>query len=109
MKGLLMWLVPGVMLFSCSIASAQDVQTVTAKGVAAIEQGNTAIARDIALQDALRNAVEQAVGTMIDSETLVESYQVLRDSVYSKSSGYIQKYTMLKEGSTAPTLYEVTV
>ncbi|MBI5893359.1 MAG: hypothetical protein HZB79_06885 [Deltaproteobacteria bacterium] len=107
MKKILMAIFLSIM--SYGIANAQDVQTVTSKGVSAIEQGNTAIARDIALQDALRNAVEQAVGTMIDSETLVESYQVLRDSVYSKSSGYIQKYTVLKEGSTAPTLYEVTV
>ena len=63
MKKILMAIFLSVM--SYGFANAQDVQTVTAKGVAAIEQGNTAIAWDIALQDALRNAVEQAVGTMI--------------------------------------------
>lgn len=107
MKRILISIFISIMFYG--FANAQDVQTVTSKGFSAIEGGNTAIARDIALQDALRNAVEQAVGTMIDSETLVESYQVLRDSVYSKSSGYIQNYKVLHEGSTAPTLYEVTV
>ncbi|HEV8539645.1 MAG TPA: hypothetical protein VGQ60_00645, partial [Nitrospiraceae bacterium] len=49
-------------------------QTVTADGVAGIQGGDKAIARDNAIQDALRKAVEQAVGTMVASETMVENF-----------------------------------
>ena len=45
--------------------------------VAAIVQGNRDIARDQAIDDALRNAVEQATGSLVENETLVENYQLL--------------------------------
>lgn len=90
-----------------SVASAQT-QSVTAEGTAGILGGDQGIARDNAIRDAQRKAVEQAVGAMIASETLVENFQVLRDSVYSKSQGYIQKYDIVKEGAQKD-LYNVTI
>ncbi len=83
-------------------------QSVTAEGTAGILGGDQGIARDNAIRDAQRKAVEQAVGTMIASETLVENFQVLRDSIYSKSQGYIQKYDIVKEGAQKD-LYNVTI
>lgn len=87
-------------------APAQS-QTVTAEGMAAV-QGNPAIARDHAVQDALRKAVEQAVGTMVSSETLVENFQVVRDNIYNKSQGYVKDYKIVKE-SPGTDLYAVTI
>lgn len=89
-------------------ATLAQSQTVTAEGVAGMQGGDQGIARDNALKDAQRKAVEQAVGSMVASETLVENFQVLRDSVYSKSQGYIQKYTIVKEGPQKD-LYAVTI
>jgi hypothetical protein len=83
-------------------------QTVTAEGVAGMSGGDRGIARDNALRDAQRKAVEQAVGTMIAAETMVENFQVLRDSIYSKSQGYIQKYAIVREGPQND-LYSVTI
>ena len=40
--------------------------------------------------------VEQP-GTMVAAETLVENYQVLKDSVYTKTQGYIKNYTVTGE------------
>ncbi|MBP1724457.1 MAG: Flagellar assembly protein N-terminal domain, partial [Deltaproteobacteria bacterium] len=40
-------------------AIAQQAQTITAEGVGAVVGGDRAIARDQAIQDALRKAVEQ--------------------------------------------------
>ena len=88
------------------LAQAQT-QTVVAEGMASA-QGNPAIARDNAVQDALRKAVEQAVGTMVASETLVENFQVVRDSIYNKSSGYIKEYKIVKE-TPGKDLYAVTI
>ena len=45
--------------------------------------------------DALRNAIENAVGVYIDSQTLVEKNVVLNDQIYSQSRGFITNYTVL--------------
>jgi hypothetical protein len=80
----------------------------SAEGVGVIIDDNTAIARDQAIQDALRLVVEQAAGTMVSSETLVQNYEVMRDQIYSKSQGYIQRYEVTNE-STEGNLYKVTI
>ena len=80
----------------------------TAEGVGVIIDDNTATARDQAIQDALRLAVEQAAGTMVSSETLVQNYEVLRDQIYSQSQGYIRHYEVTDE-SREGNLYRVTV
>ena len=80
----------------------------SAEGVGVIIDDNTAIARDQAIQDALRLVVEQAAGTMVASETLVQNYEVMRDQIYAKSQGYIQRYEVTDE-STEGNLYKVTI
>ena len=80
----------------------------SAEGVGVIIDENTAQARDQAIQDALRLVVEQAAGTMVSSETLVQNYEVLRDQIYSQSQGYIQHYEVTNE-TTEGNLYRVTI
>ncbi len=87
--------------------AAAPVNT-TVEGVGVIVANNTAQARDQAIQDALRLAVEQAAGTMVSSETLVQNYEVLRDQVYSQSQGYIRHYEVTNE-TTEGNLYRVTI
>ncbi len=84
-----------------------QTQTVVADGMAGV-QGDPALARDNAIQDALRKAVEQAVGTMVSSETLVENFQVVRDNIYNKSAGYVKEYKIVKE-SPGKDLHTVTI
>ncbi len=80
----------------------------SAEGVGVIIDDNTATARDQAIQDALRLVVEQAAGTMVSSETLVQNYEVLRDQIYSQSQGYIRRYEVTDE-SIQGNLYKVTI
>ena len=80
----------------------------SADGVGVIIDDNTATARDQAIQDALRLVVEQAAGTMVSSETLVQNYEVLRDQIYSQSQGYIRRYEVTDE-SIQGNLYKVTI
>lgn len=87
--------------------SLAETQTVTVDGMAAI-QDNQAISRDNAIMDALRKGVEQAVGVMLSSETLVENSALVRDSIYSKTQGYIKQYKIVKEAPTKD-IYVVTV
>jgi hypothetical protein len=77
------------------IASGQDQEKqVAAAGMA---DGTTAKARDEALDDALRRAVEQAMGSYVSSETLVENMILIEDRIYSETRGYIKSYEVLKE------------
>ncbi len=85
------------LLVSTSLISAQETKTVTAEGVAAIHGSAVDIARDTAIEDAQKRAVEQAIGIMIDSQTQVENYQVISDKILSQIKGYITRYNVIGE------------
>ncbi|MBU1054221.1 MAG: hypothetical protein KKC46_10370 [Proteobacteria bacterium] len=53
-------------------------------------------------RDARRQVVEKAVGTYVDSSTLVENYMLINDKILTKSKGLIKR--IIKE--TSPTLGE---
>ncbi len=80
---------------------------VIAEGVAAITT-SADIARDQALKDALRKAVEQGVGSFINSETRVENFQLLSDRIYSQATGYVSSYRIVSE-SRETDLYRVII
>lgn len=60
---------------------------------------------DSALRDAKRNAVEQVVGTYINSETLVSQASVVSDEIYAKSVGFITDVRVLDEGKRNGSYY----
>lgn len=76
-----------------------DVQTVVAEGEAAVGS-NPARAHDDAIAQAQRMAIEQAMGVFVVSETLVENMAVVRDTILTKSSGYISGYKVLSSSTT---------
>ena len=86
----------------------QEVQTITVKGEGWFEGSDGLIGKDRAINDALRKAVEQAVGTMVSSETMVQNFQTLNDQIYLQSQGYVQSYKILSENQR-PNVYEVTI
>ena len=86
-----------------------DTQEVIAKGVGAIIGGDEAKARDDALDNALRAAVEQVVGTMVQSEVLVKNYMLVEDNIYRQSRGYVQKYEIISENRRGDNILEVTI
>jgi hypothetical protein len=96
-----------IVLGMAGSVSAQE-EFVEAEGVAALIGGNTVVAREKALDDALRKAVEQAVGTIISSDTLTEQYRVVHDKVLAQTAGYIQSYSVVREYQTGD-IYRVVV
>lgn len=70
---------------------------VEVEGYATIFDGKKDQARENALNNAFRRAVEQAVGVMVDSDSMVVNAQILNDRIYSKSTGYIKKYHIINE------------
>jgi hypothetical protein len=87
---------------------SESVESIIAEGMAAVQNGHEDIARDQALADALRRAVEQTVGTLIASETMVKNYEVLNDEIYSHTRGYVRQYDVLKERHDG-NLFRVTI
>ncbi len=86
-----------------------EAKEVVASGLGSIIVGDVAHARDDAIEDALRKGIEQVLGLIIESETLVENYQLIEDNIFSKTQGYVQKYDVIREGKRNEQLYEVTV
>ena len=75
----------GALLFS-NVAVAQEVTVI-----------GVGMDKDSAIRDAMRNAVENVVGTYIDSRTLVEDSMVELDDVYSKAQGFVKNVNILGE------------
>lgn len=94
---------------SLALGSEEPARAVRAKGYGAILAGDLANARDRAIEDALRRAVEQAVGTYIQSETLVENFMLVKDEILSRARGFVKSYKVVSEGREDPTTYAVTV
>ncbi len=97
----------GVFLFCVPLVYGA---TVTAVGQAPIIGGDQTQARLQAIEGAKRAAVEQGVGTLVDSKTKVANFEVLQDKIYSRASGYVTNYSILSEGKTPDgSLYTVTI
>lgn len=84
MKRILCAIILILSLLACSGACAKNI-TVTGRGVTEAEATN----------DALRNAVENAVGILLDSETIVEQNVVLKDKIYTNSKGFVTHYQVV--------------
>ena len=65
-------------------------------GQALVVNGNLAKAQELAVADGLRQAAEQAVGSLVYSETKVENYQLIKDTIRLRSAGYISGYEINK-------------
>ncbi|MGD1152032.1 MAG: flagellar assembly protein T N-terminal domain-containing protein [Syntrophales bacterium] len=74
-----------------------NVWTVETEGTGLITNNDLASARNNAINDALRNAVEQAVATLIPLQTLDKRSQAIRDGIYAKSDQYIHDYKISSE------------
>ena len=103
-----------ISIFICGIVSGQNYNTpptqqVQSIGVGGIMYNDVGAARDRAIDDALRKAVEQTLGTYIDAQTKVENYMVVEDRILSWSRGYVKNYQILSEGKKTPESYEVVM
>ncbi|MEO0143647.1 MAG: flagellar assembly protein T N-terminal domain-containing protein [candidate division WOR-3 bacterium] len=75
----------------------QTEKSIIVEGVSSTNNVSLDVARDRAISDALRNAVEQALGTYIESQTIIENYNLIEDNILSKSKGYVKNYKIISE------------
>ena len=81
-------------------------KVVTAEGMAA---GSDLQARDEAINRALRRAIEQGVGSLVDSESMTQNYQLLDDKIYSHVKGYVKGYEIISDNEGADNIYRIKV
>ncbi|MCS6831159.1 MAG: hypothetical protein RMM08_11275 [Armatimonadota bacterium] len=77
-------------------AQAQSEVEVVASGTAAIGSDRAACIEEAVL-DAKRNAVEQALGVLVNAETLAQNYEVVWDTIRTRSQGYVKRWEPLGE------------
>lgn len=101
-------LISVLLFFFITPALGQEIQMVTAKGEGWYEGTDHLVGKDKAIKDAFVKALEQAVGTMVSSETRVQNFQLLNDNIYTRTEGYIKSWKILNE-NRAKNVYEVTI
>lgn len=93
---------------ACPVSNAYARNQVTAEGMATIHNSRMDIARDKAIDNAQRNAIEKVMGVMIYSGSEVENYQLKVDRILSESRGFINGYSIVSENGTDD-VYTVTI
>lgn len=92
------------LLLAASPAWADDnTKTIEVEGMAAVVNGDIGQARDRAVDDAKRKAVEQVVGTTVSAESVAVDFQLVQDKITSRASGFVKSYeikTQYKDGDT---------
>lgn len=101
------WFIVAVIGFYATALSAGE--RVTATGMSFFEAGREIVAREKALDEAKRAAIEQAVGTMVESRTVVEDFQVVKDQIFSRTGGYLKNLNILEEKKSDLGTFEVTI
>ena len=103
-------LASGLLALPASAQQGKSGATVTvrARGVSEFRPNRVAQSREAAIESAQRDAVEQASGVFIESQTKVRNYELVRDEVLSRSEGFIKSFKILKEGRERG-LYQVSI
>jgi hypothetical protein len=95
MKKMVLFAVAATLL--CWVPGASAQTKVRAEGMALVSNNRVDIAREKALDDALRSAVEKVVGVMVTSTSEVENFALKMDRILSESKGFINTYTVISE------------
>ena len=85
---------------------------IVAEGFASADGRGEADAIERSIESAKRNAVEQAVGSIVQGSTLVENNKLISSKIYDNTTGYISAYKVLniaKSGSVWYSKIEATV
>lgn len=92
-------------------APAGQVEVIQAEGCGTILGGDTARARDEAIIDARRRALEKGFGVYVDSETIVRNAVLFDDIIRTRVPGFIKSDRILEgqEGPRGNSLYCVAI
>jgi hypothetical protein len=84
------------------------VLALTTAGSTIILEGNVARARDVAIANGKRNALEAAIMEMVPEGVVFENHEVINQEIYQRNERFIDTYRILSE-RTRENIYEVTL
>lgn len=84
-------------------------KTVRAQGLGLIVGDDLSGGFEQAKKAAMRQAVEEAVGSLITTQTRVQNFAVIEDDILSQTEGYIRRFEVLEHGSVDSSTYQVTI
>ncbi len=104
-------------LFLCSPAAVSArkpkiVKTVIVIGTGTIHKGNSAAARQAAIKNGLKVALDAAVVELLSPESLVGHFQIINQVIMEQTGDFIQGYKVLgeyKSGSSYRAVVEATI
>ncbi|MFH1862100.1 MAG: flagellar assembly protein T N-terminal domain-containing protein [bacterium] len=91
------FLIVFLLLLVSAAMNVASAELVTVRGEATIFNGDIAAAREEALVDAQRNALEQVLGVKIKSETAVQDFMLADDTILTMISGYVKSSKIVSE------------
>lgn len=68
-----------------------------AEGIAMIFDGDKALARDRAIDDAMNKLVKSKLGTTVEGRSLVQDFALVESIVEAKSTGMVKNWSVVKE------------
>ena len=77
-----------------------------AKNVTVTGMGTTQSAAENA---ALREAIEQTVGVLVDADALVQNFVLINNRIYTQSRGFITNYTVVNRNQSEDGTWNVTI
>ena len=72
-------------------------RSLVASGTGPVVKQDSADARNLALKEALRSAVEQALGWLLPAESIVRFYPLLLNRILTRPMSYVQDYQIIHE------------
>ena len=93
-----------IVLILCCVnhSFCADLQITIAQGI-----GNNP---DAALKNALHQAVQQVVGTLVNSESLVKNDDLIKEEILTHSNGFVKNYQVMKKiHPLSNGMYSVTI
>ena len=82
---------------SSSMKETGKLITVIAEGRSPVIDGRKAEARAYARRELIRNALDMAVGSFVESVTKVENYETIVDRIFSQSEGMVRQINITDE------------
>lgn len=88
---------------------SQNAPLVAGKGEQKVVSTGMGATSEQATQDALRSAIEIAVGSMVSSNTLVSNDKIIRDEIFNHRKGFVRSYEVVSESGDPTDGYVVTI
>ncbi len=84
------------------------ILTLVTRGTTIILEGNVARARNMAITNGKRNALEVAVRELISEDVVFDNYDIINENIYQQHERFIDTYRILSE-SSRENIYEVNL